>query len=70
MERPVNEAQWRVLDWLAAGGSQDRPATVMKGSSAALISRGLVRVTRAGGKWTANLTETGRHFVEHRRYPA
>jgi hypothetical protein len=30
----------------------------------------LVRVTRAGGKWTANLTETGRHFVEHRRYPA
>lgn len=28
--RPVNDAQREVLDWLAAGGSQDPPRSEMK----------------------------------------
>ena len=66
--RPVNDAQREVLDWLAAGGSQDPPRPEMKLSAAALAARGLVKVRRPGGKWTAELTETGRYYVEHGRY--
>jgi len=48
--RPVNDAQRAVLDWLAAGGSQDPPRSEMKLSAAALAGRGLVKVrARAGG---------------------
>lgn len=67
--RPVNDAQRAVLDWLAAGGSQDPPRPEMKLSAAALASRGLVKVRRPGGKWTAELTEAGRYYAEHGRYP-
>lgn len=67
--RPVNGAQRAVLDWLAAGGSQDPPRPEMKLSAAALAGRGLVKVRRPGGKWTAELTEAGRYYVEHGRYP-
>jgi len=67
--RPVNDAQREVLDWLAAGGSQDPLRPEMKLSAAALAARGLVKVRRPGGKWTAELTETGRYYVEHGRYP-
>lgn len=67
--RPVNEAQRAVLDWLAAGGSQDPPRPEMKLSAAALAGRGLVKVRRPGGRWTAELTDAGRYYVEHGRYP-
>lgn len=48
--RPVNDAQREVLDWLAAGGSQDLLRPEMKLSAAALAARGLVKVRRPGGK--------------------
>lgn len=67
--RPVNEAQRAVLDWLAAGGSQDPPRHEMKLSAAALAGRGLVKVRRPGGRWSAELTVVGRYYVEHGRYP-
>lgn len=67
--RSVNDAQREVLDWLAAGGSQDPLRPEMKLSAAALAARGLVKVRRPGGKWTVELTETGRYYVEHGRYP-
>lgn len=67
--RPVNDKQRKVLDWLAAGGSQDPPEPEMKLSAAALKTRGLVKVRRSGGKWTAELTEAGRYYVEHGGYP-
>lgn len=68
-QRAVNEAQQRLLDWLAAGGSQDPAVPEMKLSAAALKTRGLVRVSRPGGKWTATLTDAGRFFIEHGTYP-
>ena len=67
--RPVNDNQRKVLDWLAAGESQAPPEPEMKLSAAALKSRGLVRVRRPGGKWTAELTEAGRYYAEHGDYP-
>lgn len=67
--RPVNDAQHEVLDGLAAGDSQDLPWSDMKLSAAALAARGLVKVSRPGRKWTAELTEAGRAGtrVRHRR---
>ena len=67
--RPVNDAQSAVLDWLAAGSSQDPRRPEMKLSAAALAGRGLLKVRRPGGKWTAELTDAGRYYVEHGRYP-
>lgn len=67
--RHVNDKQRKVLDWLAAGGSVDPPEPEMKLSAAALKARGLVKVRRPSGKWTAELTETGRYYVEHGDYP-
>ena len=67
--RPVNDKQRKVLDWLVAGGSQVPPEPQMKLSAAALKSRGLVKVRRPGGRWTAELTEAGRYYVEHGDYP-
>lgn len=65
----VNDKQRKVLEWLASGATQDPPEPEMKLSAAALRSRGLVRVRRLQGKWTAELTGSGRHYVEHGDYP-
>ena len=46
--RPVNDAQREVLDWLAAGGSQDPPRPEMKLSAASAAARGLVKVRPPG----------------------
>ncbi len=67
--RPVNDAQRKVLDWLATGATQDPPTPEMKLSAAALKGRGLVKVRRPGGVWTAELTDAGRYYVEHGDYP-
>lgn len=67
--RPVNDKQRRVLDWLSTGATQDPPEPDMKLSAAALKSRGLVKVRRLQGKWTCELTDLGRYYVEHGAYP-
>lgn len=67
--RPINDKQRKVLDWLATGATQDPPEPEMKLSAAALKSRGLVRVRRPAGRWTAELTDLGRYYVEHGGYP-
>lgn len=68
--RPVNDKQRRVLDWLCTGATQDSPEPDMKLSAAALKSRGLVKVRRVQGKWTCVLTDVGKYYVEHGAYPA
>ncbi len=67
--RPVNDKQRKVLEWLSTGGSVDPPEPEMKLSAAALKTRGLVKVRRPGGVWTAELTDAGRHYIEHGAYP-
>jgi len=69
VRRPVNDAQRAVLAWLASGATTDPPAPIFKLSAVALQSRGLVKVRRVSGKWTATLTDDGRYFAGHGSYP-
>lgn len=68
-QRTVNEHQLEVLRWISMGC----PEGVMtdfsyKTSAIALRNRGLATVSRRGG-WHASLTDAGRYFLEHGRYP-
>lgn len=67
--RPVNDKQRRVLEWLSTGATQEPPEPDMKLSAAALKSRGLAKVTRLQGKWTCELTDLGKYYLEHGAYP-
>ena len=59
-----------VLVWIVAGCPGGvMTDTAFETSAAALASRGLVVVRRQRGRWTAEATEDGRYFAEHRRYP-
>ena len=67
--RLVNARQLEVLGWIADGC----PDGVMsdssyKTTSAALKNRGLAAVSKHGG-WHATLTDAGRHYLDHGRYP-
>lgn len=68
--REVNERQRDILRWIAEGcPDRDWPDETHKHSARALANRGLVRVSRAGGRWTAVLTDDGQHFHQHGEYP-
>lgn len=69
MRKPLNQAQRAALAWLADGGTTHPPDPMMKTSVVALQNRGLAKVRRVKGVWTAGLTDDGRHFVEHDAYP-
>lgn len=69
MNRDLNATQREVLTWLAEGGSTNPPKENYKHSARALANRGLAKVVRRGGVWTAALTDTGRYYAEHNTYP-
>ncbi|KJL46115.1 hypothetical protein RS84_02738 [Microbacterium hydrocarbonoxydans] len=72
MNRPVNDRQLEVLQWIADGcpaGKWPEDDNVHKISAAALKSRGLATVTGHGRTWTATVTEAGKHYLEHGSYP-
>jgi hypothetical protein len=67
---PLNERQLHVLRWIADGC----PANVMDGqghkaTARALSDRGLARISRPEGKWSAELTDDGRYYLEHGQFP-
>ena len=66
----MNERQRGILRWIA-DGCPDRPwpDETHKHSARALQNRGLVKVLRVDGRWSARLTEAGRYYLEHGRYP-
>lgn len=69
--RDVNQRQREVLEWVAAGSPERAwPDETHKHSARALATRGLVRVFRQSGRWTAELTEEGKYFHQHGQYPA
>lgn len=69
--RDVNQRQRGILDWLAEGcPERNWPDETHKHSARALATRGLVRVSRSGGRWTAALTDDGKYFHQHGEYPA
>lgn len=69
MRRPVNEKQYEVLQWVGENCREARWTNdSYKLSAIALQNRGLLRVSKQGG-WRAELTDTGRYYLEHRSYP-
>lgn len=68
--KPVNERQLDVLQWIGAGcPERSWPDDTFKHSAKALQNRGLARVARRGGIWTAEITDAGRYYLEHGAYP-
>jgi excisionase family DNA binding protein len=74
MPRSITSRQLDVLRWIGNGCPPGRWADeTHKASARALASRGLARVGRpksSGGAWSATLTEAGRYYLDHGRYPA
>jgi excisionase family DNA binding protein len=73
MTRSVTSRQLDVLRWIGDGCPPGHWADqTHKASARALASRGLAQVGRpksAGGAWSAALTEAGRYYLDHGRYP-
>lgn len=67
---PISGVQLAVLNWVAEGC----PDGIMMGhtykhSAKALEWRRLLTVSTKGGPWHAELTEAGRYYLDHGRYP-
>ncbi|MET7618354.1 hypothetical protein [Streptomyces sp. NPDC005408] len=61
MQRDLNERQQAVLDWISNGCPDGTwNDTTYKVSAQALQNRGLVKITKRRGYWTAELTNKGR----------
>ncbi|WP_432003281.1 hypothetical protein [Streptomyces sioyaensis] len=70
---PLNERQRKVLRWIAGGcpaGAWGEDDFTYKTSAQALQNRGLVKISRRGGMWSAEATAAGCHYLEHGTYPA
>lgn len=67
---PLNERQLAVLRWIADGC----PPGVFEGhiykrTAGSLRDRKLVTISRAGGNWSAALTDAGRHYLANGHHP-
>ncbi len=70
MPRQLNERQQQVLKWVGRGCPDDVwEGTAHKLSCQALQSRGLVKVSKRQGQWSAVLTNAGRHYLDHGTHP-
>lgn len=73
MDSRVNPRQVEVLQWIADGRPEGKwpPGDYSHILSAsALANRGLVSTKGRGPRWTASITEEGRHYLEHGAYPS
>lgn len=67
--KPLNPRQVEVLQWIADGcPDRDWPDFTYKHTAVALQGRRLAKVSKRGG-WHADITEVGRYYLEHQRYP-
>ena len=65
----LNDTQTAVLRWLADGQPDGAATNPQRLTARALSSRRLVKIKGRGPKWRAELTEAGRHHLEHGEYP-
>ncbi|MHC6220496.1 hypothetical protein [Arthrobacter sp. MMS24-S77] len=66
----LSERQMEVLKWVVDGCPDGRWEDYSyKRTTYALADRGLVVVDRRRNSWSAQVTEDGRNYLEHRRYP-
>lgn len=69
--KALTTRQLEVLRWLADGCPSDTWVDeTYKHSARALESRGLAVVARRRKVWTARITESGRFYLQHGRYPS
>jgi excisionase family DNA binding protein len=62
--------QVELLRWLGDGcPERDWPDHTHKNTIRALQSRGLAKITRKHKVWAAAITERGRYYLDHGRYP-
>ncbi|MEU5231682.1 hypothetical protein AB0G82_20720 [Streptomyces anulatus] len=67
MHRGLNERQQAVLDWVGQGSPDGVwPDSTHKASAQALQSRGLIKITKRRGHWSAQLTDKGRQDLTDR----
>ena len=67
---PLTEQQIEVLRWIGEGCPEGRWTDYRyKTTCYALASRGLADVDRRPASWSAAITEAGKYYLEHRRYP-
>ncbi|MFC8346478.1 hypothetical protein [Streptomyces sp. NPDC057280] len=66
MDQTLNERQRAVLDWVGQGCPEGAwPDSTYKTSGQALQNRGLIKITKRRGQWSAHLTEKGRqHLID------
>ncbi|MCX5303192.1 hypothetical protein OG304_06965 [Streptomyces sp. NBC_00160] len=66
MPRQLNERQQQVLQWVGRGCPDGIwEGTAHKLSCQALQNRGLVKVSKRQGQWSAVLTDAGQHYLDH-----
>lgn len=69
MSQRLNQAQSALLQWIAAGNPAGAATNPQRVSARALASRRLVTIKGRCARWTATLTNAGRHYLEHDDYP-
>jgi hypothetical protein len=66
MDLTINDAQLRVLRWVAAGADlKNPPSETFKTSAVALRNRGLVDLDKRRGRWGIAITEAGTFYLKH-----
>lgn len=67
MHQALNERQQAVLDWVGQGCPDGVwPDSTYKTSGQALQNRGLIKISKRRGHWSAHLTEKGRRCLTER----
>ncbi|MGG2459221.1 hypothetical protein ACO0M4_05225 [Streptomyces sp. RGM 3693] len=67
MRQALNERQQTVLDWVGLGCPDGVwPDSTYKTSAQALQNRGLIKITKRRGHWSAHLTDKGRRHLTDR----
>src|SRR5947208_16761049 len=67
---PLKPHQVEVLRWVEAGClDAGMPGDGAKHTARALQGRRLVTVSRRDGRWSAELTDRGRYYLDNGRYP-
>ncbi|MFG2674752.1 hypothetical protein [Streptomyces sp. NPDC048445] len=67
MHQTLNERQLAVLDWVGQGSPDGVwPDSTYKVSAQALQNRGLIKITKRRGRWSAHLTDKGRQDLTGR----
>ena len=66
----LNDTQKALLGWLATAPADGAATNPQRLTARALSTRRLVKIKGRGPTWHAELTDAGRHYLEHGEYPS